>query len=422
MERPDPTARAEQSSPEALPLQDIRVVEFTHAVMGPAAGLILADLGAEVIRVEPAPQGDPTRRLKGFGSGYYTFFNRNKKSLAVDLKTPEGQEIVRALLATMDVLIENFAPGTMERLGLGYPAVRELNPAIIYCSLKGFMEGPYQHRTALDEVVQMMSGLAYMTGPPGQPLRAGASIVDILGGTFGAVAILTALRERERTGQGAFVQNGLFETAAYIMGQHMAYAAMAQEPVPPMPARVSPWAVYRLFHTADGQQVFVGITSDKHWQAFCQAFQRPDLLADESLATNAQRVDARDRLHPELERMFGRMSLEEIVDRCQEAGIPFAPVARPEDLFQDPHLVQSHGLVDVALPNGQRVRLPRLPIAIHHTRYGLRRDPPAIGQDTAAILQSLGFDEVEIGRLHQAQIVVDGRHPSPHAPSEKEKP
>ncbi len=422
MERPEPTAGAERGSTEALPLQDIRVAEFTHAVMGPAAGLVLADLGAEVIRVEPAPQGDHTRRLKGFGSGYHTFFNRNKKSLAVDLKAPEGQEIVRALLATVDVLIENFAPGTMERLGLGYPAVRRVNPTIIYCSLKGFMEGPYQQRTALDEVVQMMSGLAYMTGPPGQPLRAGASIVDILGGTFGAVAILTALRERERTGQGAFVQNGLFETAAYIMGQHMAYAAISQEPVPPMPARVSPWAVYRLFHTADGQQVFVGITSDKHWQAFCRAFQRPDLLADPSLATNAQRVDARDRLHPELERMFGRMSLEEIVARCQEAGIPFAPVARPEDLFEDPHLVQSGGLVDVALPDGQRVRLPRLPIAIHHVRYGLRRDPPAIGEDTAAILQSLGFDEEEIRRLHQAQIVVDGRRPAPHPHSEKERP
>lgn len=399
------------------PLHDIRVVEFTHAVMGPAAGLVLADLGAEVIRVEPAPQGDHTRRLKGFGSGYYTFFNRNKRSLAVNLKTPEGQQIVRALLGTADVLIENFAPGTMDRLGLDYATVRELNPRIIYCSLKGFMEGPYQHRTALDEVVQMMSGLAYMTGPPGQPLRAGASIVDIMGGTFGAIAVLAALRERDRTGQGAFLQNGLFETAAYIMGQHMAYAAVSQEPVPPMPARISPWAVYRLFDTADGKQVFVGITSDKHWQAFCQAFDRPDLLADESLATNAQRVDARDRLHPELERMFAGMTLDEIVARCEQAGIPFAPVARPEDLFDDPHLNQSGALMEVALPDGRRAKLPKLPITLNGHRFGLRRDPPSIGEDTASILRSLGYTEEDIRRLHEAQIVVDGRFSSPK-PSE----
>ena len=389
-----------------LPLADVRVVEFTHAVMGPAAGLVLADLGAEVIRVEPAPQGDPTRRLKGFGSGYYTFFNRNKKSLAVNLKIPEGQAIVRKLLRNVDVLIENFAPGTMERLGLGYEAVSAYNPRLIYCSLKGFMEGPYQQRTALDEVVQMMSGLAYMTGPPGQPLRAGASIIDIMGGTFGAVAVLAALRERKRTGRGALVQNGLFETAAYIMGQHMAYAAISQEPVPPMPARVSAWAVYRLFDTADGKQIFVGITSDKHWSAFCQAFQRLDLLADPSLSTNTQRVDARERLHPELERMFARMTLDEIVARCEQAGIPFSPVARPEDLFQDPQLNQGNSLAWVTLPDRRKAKLPKLPIAVDGVRYGLRRDPPAVGADTGEILARLGYSREQIRQLHERQIIV----------------
>ncbi len=244
------------------------MLEFTHAVMGPSAGLILADLGAEIIRIEPSPEGDHTRRLKGFGTGYYTFFNHNKKSLAVNLKTEAGLKIVNKLLGTADALIENFAPGTMDRLGLGYEAVSARNPRLIYCSLKGFMDGPYANRSALDEVVQMMSGLAYMTGPPGQPLRAGASIVDIMGGTFGAVAILAALRERDETGEGQLVQTGLFETAAYIMGQHMAYAAISQQPVPPMPARISPWAVYRLFTSRDGQLVFIGITSDKHWLAF----------------------------------------------------------------------------------------------------------------------------------------------------------
>ncbi|MDX1688918.1 MAG: CaiB/BaiF CoA-transferase family protein [Candidatus Promineifilaceae bacterium] len=389
-----------------LPLADIRVLEFTHAVMGPAAGLALADMGAEVIRVEPAPHGDHTRRLKGFGTGFHTFFNRNKKSLAVNVKAAEGKEVIQRLLPSVDVLIENFAPGTMERLGFGYEEVAALNPRLVYCRLKGFMEGPYQQRTALDEVVQMMSGLAYMTGPPGQPLRAGASIVDIMSGTFGALGVLAALREREQSGEGRLVTSGLFETAAYIMGQHMAFGAIAQEEVPPMPARVSPWAVYRLFETQDEQKIFVGITSDKHWRAFCEAFARPDLLADESLATNNQRVAARERLHGELEEFFATMTLQEIVRRCEEAGIPFSPIARPEDLFDDPQLNEGDSLVSVSLPDGREARLPQLPLAMNGSRPDLRRNPPEVGQHTRGLLAGLGYSEEEIESLRQADVIV----------------
>lgn len=387
------------------PLAGIRVLEFTHAVMGPAAGLVLADMGADVIRVEPAPHGDHTRRLKGFGTGYHTFFNRNKKSLAVDVKTETGRQIVQRLLPSSDVLIENFAPGTMERLGLGYEQVMSIAPRLIYCRLKGFMDGPYSKRTALDEVVQMMSGLAYMTGPPGQPLRAGASIVDIMGGTFGALGVLVALRQREETGEGQLVSSGLFETAAYIMGQHMAYGAIAQEPVPPMPARISPWAVYRLFETQDGEQVFVGITSDKHWEAFCRVFERPDLLADDSLATNNRRVEARERLHAELEEFFAELPLAEIVRRCDEAGIPFSPVARPEDLFEDPQLVEGQSLSMTTLPDGRQAPLPRLPLALDGNRPHLRQEPPGVGAHTRQVLSSLGYTDREIERLQQEGVV-----------------
>lgn len=393
----------------SLPLSDIRVLEFTHAVMGPSAGLVLADLGAEVIRIEPAPHGDHTRRLKGFGTGYYTFFNRNKKSLAVNLKSADGREIAGRLLSTADVLIENFAPGTMERLGFGYEAISTQHPRLIYCSLKGFMDGPYGDRTALDEVVQMMSGLAYMTGPPGQPLRAGASIVDIMGGTFGAMAIMAALRERDRTGQGQFVQTGLFETAAYIMGQHMAYGAVAQVTVPPMPARVSPWAVYRLFDTQDGQQVFIGITSDKHWEAFCTAFARPDLLADPDLATNNQRVTERVRLHAELERFLGTLTLAEIVARCDAARIPFSPIAHPEDLFDDPHLNAGGSLETVRLPDGRESRLPRLPMAFDGDWLGLRLEAPEIGEHSRAILAELGYGPEQIADWHASEVIVAAR-------------
>ncbi len=390
---------------DELPLSGIRAVEFTHAVMGPVAGHLLADLGADVIRVEPAPAGDPTRRLKGFGMGYHTLFNRNKKSLTVDIKTEAGREIAYRLLHASDVMIENFGPGTMERLGFGYTELSGRFPRLIYCSLKGFMSGPYEHRVALDEVVQMMTGLAYMTGPPGQPLRAGASIVDILGGTFGALGVLLSLQEREKSGRGGLVQNGLFETAAFLMGQHMAVSAISQKPVPPMPARISPWAIYRPFKTGDDQLIFIGITSDKHWQQFCPAFGREDLLADPELATNSQRVEAGDRLQRVLETMFQGMDLAEIIDRCEKAEIPFAPIAQPEDLFEDSQLNQGNSLARVKTPDGRWTKLPRLPLAINGKRFDLYSQPPLNGEHTRQVLQDLGYSDEEIKALHEAGVV-----------------
>lgn len=294
------------STSPTLPLSGLRVLEFTHAVMGPTAGLLLGDLGAEVIHIEP-PQGDSTRRLKGFGTGYFPFYSRNKKSLAMDLKSAEGRDIIGKLATTADILVENFGPGTMERLGYGYEAMRAINPRLIYLALKGFLSGPYEHRAALDEVVQMMGGLAYMTGPPGQPLRAGTSIIDIGGGMFGVMGILTALYERERTGQGTFLQASLFETTAFFMGQHMAYSALTDGNIPPMPARVSAWSIYRIFQTSDGESVFVGVTSDRHWERFCQEFKRPDWAADPRLTTNNGRIDAASWLLPAVEEMAWRL-------------------------------------------------------------------------------------------------------------------
>ncbi len=391
---------------QPLPLAGIQVAEFSHAVMGPTAGMVLADLGAEVIRVEPAPRGDPTRRLKGFGTGYFTYFNRNKKSIAVNLKTDEGSEVVRRLLAKTDILFENFGPGTMERLGIGYETIKQDNPKLIYCSLKGFMNGPYENRPALDEVVQMMSGLAYMTGLPGQPLRAGASIIDIMGGTFGALAALVALRERDQTGKGQYVKNGLFETAAFIMGQHMAYSAISQEPVPPMPARVSAWSIYRVFELHDGESIFIGVTSDKHWERFCTVFGREDLFADERLKTNNGRIAERDWLLPELETFFATLTKGEVVRLCSEAQIPFSPIARTEDLFEDPQLNEGGSLLDVVLPDGRRAKLPRLPIRLEDLDLGLRMEAPAIGEHTRAILTELGYSIGQIEALIEREIVA----------------
>lgn len=374
-------------TPETLPLHGLKVVEFTHMVMGPSAGLILADLGADVVRVEP-PGGDQTRRLLGSGAGYFPMYNRNKRSVCLDLKATEDLAAARALVAGADVLIENFRAGTMDKLGLGYGALKVENPGLIYCSAKGFLSGPYEQRTALDEVAQMMGGLAYMTGPPGRPLRAGASVIDVTGGMFGVIGILAALEQRRRTGVGQQVNCSLYETTAFLVGQHMAQKAVTGVAAQPMPARISAWAIYDVFETADGASVFVGVVSDAQWRAFCKAFGLA-LGDDEGLAANNARVQARERILPEVRALFASFTQAELMARLETVGLPFAPVARPEDLFDDPHL-NAGGLVELTLPDGRRTALPALPLEMNGQRLGLTRDPPAPGAHTAEVLAELG--------------------------------
>ncbi len=389
-----------------LPLNGIRVLEMGHTVMGPTCGLVLADMGAEVIKIERAPRGDDTRRLMGFGRGFFPFYNRNKKSIVVDLKAPRGVDLMKKLAAAADVFIENFGPGAVDRLGLGYEELSRLNPRLIYCSLKGFMPGPYQHRPALDEVVQMMGGLAYMTGPPGQPMRAGASVVDIMGGSYGVIGILTALYEREKTGRGQFVIASLYESTAFLMGQFMAFSAVSGEPIPPMPKRISAWAIYDIFKTRGGEDIFIGITSDKQWKSFCETFGRPDLEAGPRLRTNNDRIQQRSLLIPELGKIFIGKSKEEIIDLCERAGTPFAPIARPEDLFEDPQLNEGRSLVETTLPDGRRTKLPRIPVRLGSYEFGLRMNPPAAGEGTREVLKSINLSDEEIEQLKKDGIIT----------------
>ncbi len=386
------------------PLSGIRVLEFCHTIMGPTAGLILADLGADVIKVEPTA-GDSTRRLYGFAAGFFGTFNRNKRSLAVDLKNSGGRVLLHRLVKTADVALENYAPGTMDRLGCGYRDFGKTNPRLIYCSLKGFLSGPYEHRPALDEVVQFMAGLAYMTGPPGQPLRAGASVVDIMGGLFAVIAIQAALRERERTGRGQLVKSALFESTAFLMAQHMAGEVVTGRPLPPMPARQGAWAIYEPFETVDGQQIFVGLTSDGQWRRFCEHFGRHDLLQNPAYKSNEDRVRERPTLRPLVAAIIKGHKIAELAELFDRIDIPFAPVARPGDLFSDPQLNAGGRMLEVDLGGRLRAKIPRLPIEIGSHDFGLRRQAPAAGEHTAEILTELGLSRHEIADLEASGVV-----------------
>ncbi|HKB55853.1 MAG TPA: CaiB/BaiF CoA-transferase family protein [Ramlibacter sp.] len=400
---------SEASRQAPQPLAGLRVVEFTHMVMGPTCGMVLADMGAEVIKVEPI-DGDRTRRLLGAGAGFFPMFNRNKKSICIDLHQGAGAEVARRLAASADVVAENFKPGTMAKYGLDYAALSQVNPRLIYVAHKGFLPGPYEHRTALDEVVQMMGGLAYMTGRPGDPLRAGTSINDIMGGLFGAIGALGALIQRGISGRGMEVQSALYENNVFLMGQHMLQFAMTGKHPAPLPARDNPWAVYDVFTVKDGEQIFLAAVSDAQWVVFCKVLGLDDLRDDPALATNNDRVRQRARLLPALrERLAGR-SAAQLAALMEQAGLPFAPIRRPEDLFDDEHLLATGGLADVRLPDGpnagRTVKTALFPITMDGARLGVRLDPPRLGENTSGLLEGLGYGPSAIEALREARAVA----------------
>jgi crotonobetainyl-CoA:carnitine CoA-transferase CaiB-like acyl-CoA transferase len=402
-----PRAARPASTPQ--PLAGVRVVEFTHMVMGPTCGMVLADLGAEVIKVEPI-DGEATRRLLGAGTGFFPMFNRNKLSIGIDLRHDDGAAVARRLAASADIVAENFKPGALRKYGLDHAALTRDNEQLIYVSCKGFLPGPYEHRTALDEVVQMMGGLAYMTGRPGDPLRAGSSVNDIMGGMFGAIGALGALIQRGITGKGMEVQASLFENNVFLVGQHMLQYAMSGRPAAPMPARESPWAVYDVFTVKDGEQIFLAAVSDAQFSTFCDALGFDDLKADPTLATNNQRVQQRGTLLPLLRERLASRPAAELAAIFEHAGLPFAPIRRPQDLYDDPHLLATGGLADVVLSDGdkagQRVKTTLLPLALQGQRLPVRLDPPRLGEHTRQLLAGLGYAAAQIDALFERHIVA----------------
>ena len=393
----------------SLPLAGLRVVEFTHMVMGPTCGMVLADLGAEVIKVEPV-DGDRTRHLLGAGAGFFPMFNRNKKSIALDLRQPQGLEAAIRLASTADVVAQNFKPGVMKKYGLDYAPLSKLNERLIYVNHTGFLPGPYEHRTALDEVVQMMGGLAYMTGRPGDPLRAGTSVNDIMGGMFGAIGAMAALIQRAQTGKGQEIDSALFENNVFLVGQHMMQYAVTGQAAEPMPNRISAWSVYDVFTVKDEEQIFLAAVSDAQWTAMCNAFGWSDLLANPKYASNNDRVRVRPTLLSELRRRFAPMTAAHIARRFEDNGLPYAPISKPEQLLDDPHLRATGGLAEVRLTDGERAGQTApatlLPVRLAGERLGVRMNPPQLGEHTQELLSSLGYDHAAIAALRASGAVA----------------
>ncbi len=394
----------------ALPLDGVRVLELGHIIAGPAAGLLLADLGADVIKVERPGEGDQSRTMPAGTAANFHFLNRNKRSIAIDLKgSSEGRALFLRLVASADVVIDNFAHGAVEALGLGYDVLSRVNSGLIYLALKGFLPGPYEARPFLDELAQMAAGLAFMTGPRGQPMRAGASIVDVGAAAYGVIVVLAALRQRALTGQGQKITSGLYETTVFWVAQWLAEYAATGEPSVPMPeirqgTRMG-WGVYQLFTASDGEQVFVGITSNGHWERFCQAFGLDDLRADPRLADNAKRVAARDWLAARIAEELAKHRSAELAERLERARVPFAPLRRPDQLVDDPHLNAGEQFLATPLPGRGLAKLPKLPVRSTAFAFQLRRPAPGLGEHTREVLQELGVTKDELDALAARRVI-----------------
>lgn len=390
------------------PLAGIRVLELSHIIAGPTAGQILGDLGADVIKIESVDGGDQSRRAPGSNSAVFDFLNRNKRSVALNLKK-EGREIFLKLAETADIVLDNFAYGVVDSLGVGYEVASRKNARLIWLSVKGFLPGPAEARPLLDELAQMMGGLAFMTGPRGQPMRAGASIIDVGAATYGVIGVMAALRQRENSGRGQHITAGLYETSVYWVGQWMSIAQQSEQPAVPMPemrqGQRMGWGVYRLFETADKVQVFIGLTSNPQWERFCREFAQSELMADPRYQSNSDRVAHRHELAEKISGIVAQVNSVELQRRLELAKVPFAPLRRPDELADESHLEGAGQLMQVQSKTGKTLRLPKIPVKADSIEFELRRNPPHLGEHTREVLLEAGYTEAQIDQLASLKAV-----------------
>jgi crotonobetainyl-CoA:carnitine CoA-transferase CaiB-like acyl-CoA transferase len=405
------TVASQPAGRQRLPLDGVRVLELSHIVAGPSGGLILGDLGADVIKIEHPDTGDTARSHSNNGSTFYTF-NRNKKYLALDLRKPAGKKIFEQLVAKSDVVFDNFVPGALRRLGLDYEWGRRINPRIIYCSIKGFLPGPFGDRPFLDELAQMAGGLAYLTGLKDQPMRAGASITDIGAATYGVIGILAALYRRERTGLGEYIEAGLYETVVFWVSQYITGAQMTGTNPPPRGARSSGmgatkgWGVYQLFPTRDAKQIFIAVTGNRHWAGLCDALEFHDWKASPEFNSNRKRGAQKPRIAERVKEAVERLTYDEIAGRLYKALVPFSPVNTPLDLIDERHLNEGRGWMHVNVGD-QHFKVPKLPLELGGTTgFEVREQPGCLGEHTDSILAALGYSEPEIQALKSERVVL----------------
>ena len=387
------------------PLEGLKVIDLSHIMAGPACSMLLADMGADVIKVEKIPGGDDARRMvppnMGDESAAFLIMNRNKRGIALNLKTEEGRGVLSRLLKEADVLIENYRRGTMEKMGFGYDALHVLNPKLIYCSISGFgRTGPYADRGGFDLVAQGMSGLMSITGERtgGPPMKAGAPVTDITAGILACVGVLAALHARASSGQGQMVDTSLFEAGITHTYWHSAISFATGQAPGPMGSAHPLNAPYQAFPASDGW-ITVGAANQENWLRLVEALGAPELAKDPRFVINAERMRNLTALTAALTPLFQRRSVAEWLSRLEAAGVPAGPVLNIAEMHADPQALAREMIVETAHPTAGQVKAIGLPIKFSDTPGGVRRAAPVFGQHTREVLREHGFSDAEIEQM-----------------------
>ena len=392
-----------------LPLEGFKVLDLSRTLAGPYATMMLADMGADVIKVEEPSSGDESRRFIppkwNDESCYYLAANRNKRGITVNLKSSEGIEIIKELVKDADVLVENFRTGTMEKLGLGYETLKEINPKLVFCSISGFgRTGPEKDRAGYDVLLQAFAGLMSITGEEDRPAKAGMSIADLTTGMFAAFGIVSALHASKNTGIGQYLDISLLDSQVALLN-HMAVGYMAEGTYPKrMGTAHGSLVPYRAFKTGDNDVVIAG-ANDGLWNKMCTALGWTDRENEEKFKLNAHRVKYRDELETLIQERFLQMSSEEITGKLDRAGVPCGPIQTIDQVLKHPQVIAREMMIDIEHPNVPNLKVPAFPVKFSETKPQVRYAPPLLGEHSEEVLRSLGYSDEKIRELIENKVI-----------------